>query len=147
MAKDTNLGMHLAQESAAAGSCYGHFVLGVAHLKGENQQDRVQAVSHWRLAASQGLASAQHNLGTMYTNGQGLPQDHAAALKLYQLAASQDYSPAHYSLGHVYENGLGVPQNLPRAAQCYQSASLQSDGEFYCDAVEALERLSHVHAL
>jgi hypothetical protein len=145
VAKDAALGLHLARESAAAGSRYGHFVLGVAHLQGGSQQDYVQAVAHWRLAASQGLASAQHNLGTMYSRGTGLPQDHAEALKLYQLAASQEYSAAQYSLGHIFENGLGVAIDLPRAAQLYQSASLQSDGEFYGEAVEALERLSHIH--
>lgn len=141
VAKDAALGLHLAQVSAAAGSQYGHFVLGVAHVQGGNHQDFVQAVGHLRMAASRGLASAQHNLGTMYMNGQGLPQDHKEALKLFHIAASQEYSPAHYALGHAFENGLGVPVHLPNAVRWYQSACLHSDGEFYDDAVQSLERI------
>jgi len=35
VAKDAVEGLRLARESAACGSCYGHFVLGVAHLSGK----------------------------------------------------------------------------------------------------------------
>jgi hypothetical protein len=142
VAKDVDLGLHLARESAAAGSHYGHFVLGVAHFQVGTPQDYVQAVAHWRMAASKGLASAQYNLGTMYMNGLGLLQDHAEAFKLFQLAASQEYSPAQYSLGHIFENGLGVPVDLPKAVQLYQSACLQKDSEFCDDAAAALKRVS-----
>lgn len=140
--KNIDLGLHLARESAAAGSRYGHFVLGVAHFQGGTQQDCVQAVAHWRMAALQALASAQHCLGTMYMNGSGIPQDHAEAFKLFQLAASQEYSPALFSLGYVFENGLGVPVDLPKAIQCYRSVSLHSDCELCGDADAALERIS-----
>jgi hypothetical protein len=140
--KDTDRGLQLARESAAAGSCYGHFVLGAAHVNGEGGvlRDYVQAVAHWRLAATQGLAAAQFNLGTMYSNGQGLPQDQAEAIRLYQLAAAQDYSLAQYALGYMLENGLGVAVDLPKAVHWYQSASLQRDGEFCRDAIAALRR-------
>ena len=36
--------------------------------------DDAEAVVWYRLAAEQGLASAQHNLGLMYDNGEGIPQ-------------------------------------------------------------------------
>jgi hypothetical protein len=140
--KNVDLGLHLAKESAAAGSCYGHFVLGIAHSQGGTQQDCVQAVAHWRMAASQGLASAQYSLGFMYMNGQGLLQDYAEAFKLFQLSASQEYSPAQFSLGHMFENGLGVPVDLLKAVKCYQSVCLHSDGELYGDAVAAVERMN-----
>jgi TPR repeat protein len=140
--QDTELALNLARESAAAGSCYGHFVLGTALFQGGTHQDYIRAISHWRIAAAQGLAAAQHNLGTMYTTGRGLPLDHGEALKLYNLAASQEYSPAQYSLGHVYENGLGVPVDLLKAFLWYQFASLHSEGEFYGDAVAGLDRLN-----
>ena len=144
VAKDADRGLQLARESAAEGSCYGHFVLGAAHLNGEGgtQRDNVQAVAHWRLAAKHGLASAQFNLGTMFSNGQGLSQNHKEAFRLYQLAAAQDYSLAQYALGHMLENGLGVSVDLPKAVQWYQSASLHSDGESCSDALAALSRLS-----
>jgi TPR repeat protein len=42
-----------------------------------------------RLAAEQGNASAQHNLGAMYDKGRGVPQDYAEAAKWFRLAAKQ----------------------------------------------------------
>ena len=42
-----------------------------------------------RLAAEQGNASAQNNLGVMYANGEGVPQDYVQAHKWINLAASR----------------------------------------------------------
>ncbi len=52
-------------------------------------QDYAEAVKWYRLAAEQGDASAQYNLGIMYINGKGVPQDYAEAVKWYRLAAEQ----------------------------------------------------------
>ena len=43
----------------------------------------------YRLAAEQGYADAQYNLGVMYANGHGVSQDYAEAAKWYRLAAEQ----------------------------------------------------------
>ena len=43
----------------------------------------------YTLAAEQGEASAQYNLGFMYNNGEGVPQDDKTAVKWYTLAAEQ----------------------------------------------------------
>ena len=145
VAKDAVEGLRLARESAACGSCYGHFVLGVAHLSGEGgaQQDDAEAVSHWKIAADDGLASAQYNLGTMCGAGQGIVHDNQEAIRLYGLAAAQGYSSAYYSLGYVTENGLGVPADASQAIEWYQLACLQDDGDFYNQAREALMRLNY----
>ena len=52
-------------------------------------QDYVEVVKRYRLAADQGDAFAQYNLGYMYSNGQGVPQDYVEAHKWYNLAASR----------------------------------------------------------
>ena len=145
VAKDAVEGLRLARESAACGSCYGHFVLGVAHLSGEGgaQQDDAEAVSHWKIAADDGLASAQYNLGTMCGAGQGTALDNREAIRLYGLAAAQGYSSAYYSLGYVTENGLGVPADASQAIEWYQLACLQDDGDFYDQAREAVKRLNY----
>ena len=44
-------------------------------------QDAAEAVRWYRLAAEQGLARAQTNLGFMYANGSGVPQDAAEATR------------------------------------------------------------------
>ena len=46
-------------------------------------------IEQLRLAAEQGDADAQHNLGFMYYNGEGVPQDYVQAHKWINLAASR----------------------------------------------------------
>ncbi len=43
----------------------------------------------YRKSAEQGDANAQYNLGSMYYDGQGVPQDYAQAHMWYNLAASR----------------------------------------------------------
>jgi hypothetical protein len=50
-------------------------------------QDYVEAVRWYKLAAEQGDASAQFNLGNMYRKGQGVAQDFTRAHMWYNLAA------------------------------------------------------------
>ena len=52
-------------------------------------QDYKEAIKWYRLAAEQGNANAQYNLGLMYDNGEGVPQDYKEAVKWYRLAAEQ----------------------------------------------------------
>ena len=47
--------------------------------------DLKEAVRLFRLAAEQGEAKAQFNLGVMYAEGQGVPQDFKEAMEWYQL--------------------------------------------------------------
>ena len=47
------------------------------YTKGEGvPENDTEAVKWYRMAAEQGIASAQYNLGVMYANGQGVPQDY-----------------------------------------------------------------------
>ena len=54
-----------------------------------------------RLAAEQGYASAQSNLGNMYGKGTGVPQDHAEAVRLFWLASDQGNAMAQVNLGMI----------------------------------------------
>ena len=47
-----------------------------------------------RLAAEQGDAQAQNNLGMMYFQGWGVPKDDKEAIKWFRVAASQGYALA-----------------------------------------------------
>jgi len=47
----------------------------------------MEARRWYRLAAEQGLAIAQTNLGIGYANGLGVPEDDAEAVRWYRLAA------------------------------------------------------------
>ena len=52
-------------------------------------QDYAAAVKWNRLAAEQGDAEAQHNLGVSYHRGEGVPQDYVQAHMWFNLAASR----------------------------------------------------------
>jgi uncharacterized protein len=51
--------------------------------------DCATALKEWTPLAEQGDAFAQHNLGVMYGNGQGVPQDYVRAHMWSNLSASQ----------------------------------------------------------
>ena len=52
-------------------------------------QDYDEAAKWYRLAAEQGNATAQSNLGSMYYSGEGVPQDYVQAYMWVSLAASR----------------------------------------------------------
>ena len=65
-------------------------------------QDYVQALKWYRLAAAQGDALAQYNLGVMYAKGQGVPQDYAEGLEVVSPRRCSRGCPAQYNLGVMY---------------------------------------------
>ena len=52
-------------------------------------EDDAEAVRWYQMAAEQGYARAQYNLGVMYADGEGVPEDDAEAVRWYQMAAEQ----------------------------------------------------------
>ncbi len=65
------------------------FNLAASRLSDVKHRDDAEAVKWYRLAAEQGYASAQYNLGLMYAKGQGVPQDYVQAHMWFDLAASR----------------------------------------------------------
>jgi TPR repeat protein len=92
-------------------------------------QDYAEAVKWYRLAAAQGHAAAQSNLGTMYVNGQGVVQDYAEAVKWYRLAAAQGHAAAQSNLGTMYVNGQGVVQDYVRAHMWFNLGAVSGKAE------------------
>jgi len=84
-----------------------------------------EAVKWYRLAAEQGYATAQYNLGVMYANGEGVPENDAEAVKWYRLAAEQGDAKAQYNLALMYDEGEGVIQNNVIAHMLFNLASAQ----------------------
>lgn len=68
-----------------------HFGAGLAAAKAG---DYSTALREWTPLAEQGFASAQHNLGNIYSNGLGVSQDYSEAVKWYRLAAEQNETRA-----------------------------------------------------
>jgi TPR repeat protein len=139
VAHDRSRGHALGRESAAAGSCFGQSVVGLCYKFGFGgvEQDYAEAVRLLRLAADQGHARAQANLGAMFSNGQGVAQDYAEAARLYGLAADQGLAIAQVLLGFMFELGRGVAQNRAEAIRWFRLAAAQGQA----DATAELRRL------
>jgi TPR repeat protein len=68
----------------------------------EGPQDDREAARLYKLAADQGNADAQNNLGNFYRDGRGgLPQDDREAARLYRLAADQGNADAQANLANL----------------------------------------------
>jgi hypothetical protein len=95
-------------------------------------QDYAKARHFYELAAEQGNAAAQHNLGYLYYHGRGVTQDYAEARHFYELAAEQGHALAQYNLGYLYRNGHGVTQDYAKARHFYELAAEQghASGQF-----------------
>jgi len=93
-------------------------------------------VKWFRLAAEQGNAHAQNNLGGMYDSGRGVPQDKVLAYALYNLAAASQPSfnnkatsnrdaivkqmtPREIKAGQALTRKLAKPGNFAKALDAY----------------------------
>jgi TPR repeat protein len=114
VAADQARGLALERESEAEGSCFGQFVVGRCYYEGCRAvaQDYAEAVRLWRLAAEQGYAVAQSNLGSMFHLGQGVAKDYAEAVRLFRLAVAQGFASAQFNSGNMFESGKGVAKAI-----------------------------------
>jgi tetratricopeptide (TPR) repeat protein len=87
--------------------------------------DYPTAMRLWRPLAEQGDAAAQHNLGVMLRDGQGVPQNYTEAVKWFRRAAERGNAIAQSDLGVMYANGQGVTQSFSEAVNWYQKAADQ----------------------
>ena len=90
-------------------------------------EDHAEAVRWYRLAAVQGDARAQTNLGFMFATGRGVSKDIVEAERWYRLAAEQGHVSAQYNLGVMYASGEGVPLDIVRAYMWWDVAASQGE--------------------
>lgn len=111
-----------------------HF--GVNYNGAKVSQDYTEAIRWYRLAADQGCADSQDQLGELYISGKGSAQDYQEAARphahrgvrhqagtrvpkssqetarWYRLAAEQGYSFAQHHLGNMYLQGEGITKDV-----------------------------------
>ena len=76
-----------------------------------------------RMAAANGDASAEFEVGARMAEGNGTDQNFKEAARWYQRSAAQGFAQAQYRLGTFYERGLGMKRDLARAKIWYQRAA------------------------
>ena len=69
-------------------------------------QNYKEAIKWWEIAADQGYADSQYNLGSIYANGIGNEKDPRKAIQWWTLAANQGDIEAKNAL----EQNMGQPQ-------------------------------------
>jgi TPR repeat protein len=79
------------------------------------------------MAADQGDADAQLQIGLMYANGVRLLNDYTKAVEYLRKAADQGKARAQGSLGFMYATGLGVPRDTVEAVKLFGKAAIQDD--------------------
>jgi S1-C subfamily serine protease len=89
------------------------------------EQGNAEGAASLLKAAEQGDASAQLNLGVLYSEGHGVARDDAQAAEWIRKAAEQGDSEAQATLGAAYEVGQGVPKDYSQAAAWYRKAADQ----------------------
>ena len=111
--------------------------------KGEGvPQDDAEALRWYRLAADQGVANEQYNVGLMYADGRGVPQDAAEAVRWYRLAADQGDAVAQNLLGTMYRNGEDVPQDDVLAHMRYSLSASRATRGLRERAVQGRDRVA-----
>ena len=85
-----------------------------------------QKAAYWyQQAAQAGIANAQYNMGTLYFNGEGVPQDYAKAHEWFLRAAKRDNKYAEFQLGITYFTGQGVNKDPTQEIFWYKKAARQ----------------------
>ena len=100
-----------------------------ANEYGPSPNDVAKQMVETVLAAEQGFARAQYNLGICYHDGKGVPRDEVEAVKWYRKAAEQGFAAAQFNLGICHFNGEGVAKDSVQAVSWYRKAAEQGVAE------------------
>jgi hypothetical protein len=92
------------------------------------RQDYATALRGFLAAAEAGNVRAQHNLGWMYSNGEGVQTDLGKGVQWYERAADNGDAGAQTALGVIYLSGL-VPTDDVKALLYLTLATDQSCGD------------------
>lgn len=73
-----------------------------------HDENYMEALHWYRLAAEQGDEFSQNNIGNMYRLGKGVPVDYSEAMRYFRMAAEKNYALAQFNIGIMYYWGYGV---------------------------------------
>ena len=113
--------------TAGRGHANSRFQLGLRYWNGTGRTQDKKAAARWfklvRLAANDGDATSQGNMGYLCEFGIWISKDESAAADWYRKPAMQGNTYGQYNLGRLYALGRGVPKNLTTAASWYRKAA------------------------
>ena len=101
------------------------FVLAQHHLayRFYSLKSYKEAIKWLELASQNGYKTSMNLLGSMYHQGQGVPQDYKKAMKFFKAASSQkSITDSKYTIASMYARGEGVSVNHKEAIRWHQLA-------------------------
>jgi TPR repeat protein len=130
-------------KKALGGDTRSQLRLGIAFEFGQGVDQNLVEAMHWyRIAADRGDPIAQTNLGYFYETGVGVPANPAEAANWYLRAAVSGFVRAQFNLGTLYLRGAGVERNDEAAAHWISEAAdagcptaMAALGHLYADGV------------
>jgi TPR repeat protein len=112
--------------SATRGEMKGQFLTGYSYYHGLGvDRGKALAIHFYELAADQGLAVAQNNLGYYFGMENTVHSDLEKAIHFYTLAANQGLAVAQLRLGIFFFQGHGVDKDPSKAVQLFTLAADQ----------------------
>ena len=115
----------VARANAAAGDVVAQFSLGALLYYGTRQM--AEAVEWFRLAAAQGYAPAEYQMGQMYDFGFGVVQSDAEALAWYRRAANHGSASGQRVVGDFCLKGRSGVADAVEAARWYPRGAESDD--------------------
>jgi TPR repeat protein len=141
---DTDTGYQWLEKAAEKENCNALYAMAIWH---ENEGNDPQKRRYFRLAAKQGHADAQYQLGLLLEDcdDKKAPKNEEAFMWMKR-AADQDHSGACYWLGNFYRDGTWVNIDEQKAFEYYSKAAdlgnadgLERLGGFYANGIVVTE--------
>jgi TPR repeat protein len=99
--------------------------------------DEPRAARHYKMAAEQGDADAQNNLGEIHEMGHGTAPNPEEALRWYERAAERGLGSAQFNAGRLWAIGAGDKKDPARA----RALLVQAEGKGIAQARDVLNWL------
>ena len=125
--RDCRTAMKYFLKAANQGEVSSQLMLGELRREGcgTMQKSRTKSLEWFRLAADQGNAIGQYEVGVAYLDGDTVPQDDVEANEWFRLAADQGHIGAAFNIGLLNERGMGLLQNYSEAEKRYLQSAKQ----------------------
>ena len=97
--------------------------------KAYQSHDYAEAMRWFRMAAGQGDAVAEDDVGELYFFGHGVPIDYAQAMVWYRRSAAQGNATAQDGIGALYARGQGVKVDYGEALKWFRLSAAQGNSD------------------
>ena len=109
-----------------------------------NNGDFATALQRFAPLAQGGDIRAQHMMGRMYSEGEGIRKNDAEGAKWYQVAADRGDTVSQLSLATMYVNGRGVRRNFVEAYKWFSIVALSGSRTAVGQALEVRDLIAQL---